>query len=322
MSPRPLAGGGIRAKLRVAAALASMLVPMMPAMAADRAVWIWEAESYALIEDPSAARQALELAHRKQISSLYLYADAFRGGNPIVDRPDQYRRFVRAAHRAGLRVFALLGSAYLHTESYVLPERQGDAATMFRRVLEYNAASASEERFDGVNLDVEPYILDEWDRDKLRLLAGFLDLSQALMSSKRASGQRIEVGPAIPFWFAGIRVQWHGVSASVTEHVLALFDYAALMDYRDHAEGDDGIISHAIDTMQIAERQGKKIVIGVEVGPGELEKVSFQHLSERDLERELALTERAFGQRKTFGGFAIHDYRRYREWLDRQGTGR
>lgn len=303
--------------LRVAAALL-WLAAVVPAMAADRAIWIWETESYRLMEDPAAARQALDLAHRKHITSFYLYADAFRDRSLIASRPDQYRGFVRQAHAAGLRVFALLGSAYLHTEAYVLPQRRGEALAMFQRVLSYNASSAPQERFDGVNLDIEPYLLEEWDRDKLRLLGQFLDLGQALMDVRRASGQSIEVGPAIPFWFAGIRMPWHGASASVAEHVLALYDYAAVMDYRNHAEGGDGIISHAVDTMKIAQRQGKKIVIGIEVGQGELEKVSFQHLGERDLEHELALTERAFADRDSFGGFAIHHYHAYREWLDRQ----
>jgi len=307
---------------RIVALLVSMLVSAMPAMATDRAIWTWEAESYALVQDPMAARQAMDLARQKHITSFYLYADAFRDRNLIVNRSEVYRQLIRRMHGAGLRVFALLGSADLHSEVYVLPEQRDQALTMFQRVLDYNASSAFEERFDGVNLDIEPYILDEWDRNKLGLLGQYLDLGQALMDLRRASGQSIQVGPAIPFWFARIQVQWHGVSASVTEHALALYDYAVLMDYRNHAEGTDGIINHAIDTMEIAGRLGKQIVIGVEVGSGEAEKVSFQHLTERDLERELALTERAFGNRDAFAGFAIHHYRAYREWLNRQGTAR
>jgi hypothetical protein len=307
---------------RIVVLLVSMLVSVMPAMATDRAIWTWEAESYALVEDPLAARQAVDLARKKHITSFYLYADAFRDRNLILNQPEVYRQFIRQMHGAGLRVFALLGSGYLHTESYVLPERRDEALRMFQRVLDYNASSAPEERFDGVNLDIEPHILGDWEGNKLRLLGQFLDLGQALMELRRASGQSIEVGPAIPFWFTGIQVKWHGVSASVTEHALALYDYAAVMDYRNHAEGADGIISHAVDTMEIAGRRGKKVVIGVEVGPGEVEKVSFQHLTERDLERELALTERAFGDRDVFAGFAIHHYRAYREWLNRQGTAR
>lgn len=289
-----------------------------PVAAADRAIWTWESESYALVQDPDAARQALELARRKHLTTFYLYADAYRDRNLIEADPATYHRFVRAMHAAGLRVYALLGSADLHTESYVLPERRQKALAMFRRVLDYNAQAAGDERFDGVNLDIEPYLLDAWDREKYPLLAGFLDLGRAMMDMKRASGQAIEVGPAIPFWFAGIRLEWNGTSASVTDHVLSLYDYAALMDYRNHADGGDGIISHAVDTLDIAARRGKKVVIGVEIGAGELEKVSFQHKSERDLERELALTEFAFSDRGVFAGFAIHHYRVYREWLARQ----
>ncbi len=99
-------------------------------------------------------------------------------------------------------------------------------------------------------------------------------------------------------------------------------DYAALMDYRDHAQGRDGIVRHAMAEMECADRHNKKLVIGVEVTPNEIRKVSFNHLAEADLERELALTENALSGYRTFSGFAIHHFRGYQEWLahDRSGN--
>jgi hypothetical protein len=89
------------------------------------------------------------------------------------------------------------------------------------------------------------------------------------------------------------------------------------MDYRNHAAGGDGIISHAADEMAYASRRGRAVVVGVEVTPNELQKVTFSHLSEPDLERELVLTEKAFDGEAAFAGFAIHHFRSYRVWLDR-----
>jgi hypothetical protein len=90
------------------------------------------------------------------------------------------------------------------------------------------------------------------------------------------------------------------------------------MDYRDHAAGDDGLISHAKDEIAYAGRHRRKVVIGVEVTPNELLKVSFNHLTESDMERELAFTVEAFQGEKAFAGFAIHHYRGYRVWLERE----
>jgi hypothetical protein len=271
-----------------------------------------------MVEDVAAADDAVAFLRSKQIKTVYLYADAFQGRILIESRPELYRQLVRRLHREGLHVYALLGSAYLNTEEYVLPERRQVALTMFQRVLSYNALVDPDERFDGVNLDIEPHILDQWSERKNQLLLQFLDLGQAFMRLKKESGQSLLVGPAIPFWLDGIELEWNGKNKPVSEHVIDIYDYVALMDYRNHAAGGDGLISHAEDEMAYAGRHSRKVVIGVEVTPNELLKVSFNHLTEPDLERELALTAIAFQGKKAFAGFAIHHYRGYRVWLERQ----
>ena len=49
--------------------------------------------------------------------------------------------------------------------------------------------------------------------------------------------------------------------------------------------------------------------------PNAIRKVSFHHLREGDMERELAETARAVSGSPGFGGFAIHHYAAYRRWL-------
>jgi hypothetical protein len=101
----------------------------------------------------------------------------------------------------------------------------------------------------------------------------------------------------------------------MNEHVQDLYDYVALMDYRDRAAGGDGIVAHAQDELDYGARVGKPVVVGVETAPNEIPKVSFHHLREADMERELAETARAVGRMPSFGGFAIHHYAAYRRWL-------
>jgi hypothetical protein len=311
----------VRWLVGLAAVVASALAAA-GAGAHERAVWTWEATSYDLVQNPAAADAAVGFARRQHLGIVYLYADAYGGRELLLTKPEAYRAFLRRLHHAGIRAYALLGSAFLHTEAYVLPEHRSEALTMVRRVLDFNAGGAPDERFDGINLDIEPHILDAWDQHKLELLAGFLDLSQAIMDLKHASGAALEVGPAIPFWWDGIELAWHGTTRSVAEHTLALYDYAALMDYRDHASGADGIISHARDEMQMAERLHKRIVIGVDITTSELQKLSFDHLTPADLERELELTEAAYAGSPAFAGFAIHHFAAYRDWLERQRPAR
>jgi hypothetical protein len=282
---------------------------------APRAIWTWEPESYAMLENSDAADKAITFLKAKSVQTVFLYADRYKGRNLIADEPARYRQLIRRMHGTGMRVYALLGSGYLNTERYVLPGYRAEALAMFQRVLDYNAQAAPDERFDGINLDIEPHILDEWDTQKMALLHTFIDLSAAFMELKARAKQNLQVGPAIPFWWDNIPIEWRGRKRVLSEHVQDIYDYVALMDYRDHAEGSDGIISHGIDELRYAHKTGKQVLVGIETTPNEIRKVSFNHLKEADMERELALTEKNFGLSPAFGGFVLHHYAGYRKWL-------
>lgn len=306
-------------KLRTAI-LAALLAAAPAAQAAPppRAVWVWEKESYAMLEDKRAASDAIAFLKARGISTLFLYADAYQGRNLITKKPRLYRRLLRRLRGEGMQAYALLGSAYLNTERYVLPERHADALAMLQRVLDYNKKAGARERFAGVNLDIEPHILDQWKDGRERLLLDFLDMGRELMDLKAASGQDLAVGPAIPFWLDGISLEWNGRLKPVSEHAMDTYDYVALMDYRDRAAGRDGLISHAGSELKYSGGLGRKVWIGVETTPNEIKKVSFNHLAESDMERELGLAAEAFSAEPAFAGFVIHHYRGYRNWLEGQ----
>jgi hypothetical protein len=290
---------------------------MAGAVANPRAIWTWEEESYDMLEKEAAAADGIAFLKSKNISTVYLYADEFKGRNLIVARPAAYRALIKRMRQEGITVYALLGSGYLKTERYVLPKFRREAVNMVQRVLDYNKAATPEERFEGINLDIEPHILDEWDSQKMELLGHFLDMSDAIMKAKKRSGLTLQVGPAIPFWLDGITLAWRGKKRLVSEHTQDLYDYVALMDYRDRAGGGDGIISHAADELKYAESIGRKVMIGIETSPNEIQKVSFDHLREPDMERELALSHQAMAGSKAYGGFVLHHFRAYRAWLAR-----
>lgn len=290
---------------------------------ASRAVWTWEGDSYAMLASQPVADEALAFLQSKHINIVYLYADAYEGRNWVTQQPQRYQAFIRNAHQRGMQVYALLGSWYLHTERYVLPGHRHKAKKMLQQILDYNAASGAAERFDGVNYDIEPHLLDEWsDATRQRLLRGFLEMTEAMMKAKHASGQQLQIGPAMPFWWDGIELEWHGVRKPVSEHVFDLVDYVALMDYRNRAEGSDSILSHAQSEMDYARRSGKRLVIGLEFNPGEPEKLSFYGMSEAAFEDEANKVEAAYAKQPAFAGFVFHHYEGYRRFVGKPIPGK
>ena len=308
-------------RLILAAALALSMGCTAPSHAAERAVWAWEATSQAMVEDPLYANDAITFLRARGIGTVYLYTDAYLGRSLLLERPDLYRALIARMHAAGIRVQALMGSGHLSSNDYVRPERRKIALAMFQAILDYNRAADGMQRFDGVNLDIEPHLLDDWESNRESLLRQFLDLGRSLMDLKQKSGQKnLQVGPSIPFWYDEIPLTWKGATKPASEHLIDLYDYTALMDYRDTAPGPDGIIEHARSELDYAARRGKRVVIGVEIAPNEIPKVTFDDNTEVQLELALAQTEEAYLEHPGFGGFALHHLDAYVRWLERQGA--
>lgn len=281
----------------------------------SRAIWMWEATSFAMLAHSDVARNNIAFLKAKGVNTIYLYADEYQGVSKILTQPQQYASLIKHLHQQDFKVYALLGSWYLKTHRYVLPQERGKALQMFQRVLDYNTRVAPSEQFDGINIDIEPHMLDEWDSQKIWLLEQWIELSHEFMRLKRQSNLSLKVGPAIPFWLDNIPTKWNDHLKPTSQHLQDIYDYVALMDYRDRAEGVDGIISHAENEMTYAANIGKEVVIGIETGPNEIKKVSFNHLTEIDMNRELTLVYKAFASQRAFAGFVIHHFDTYKHWV-------
>jgi hypothetical protein len=281
----------------------------------ERAVWVWEADSFRLLDEEAGWGDFTSFLDRHGISTVYLYADSYQGRNILEDEPDRYRRFLRHLHERGLEVYALLGSKYLRTQEYVRPEKRAEAEAMLRRVLVYNREAEGREAFDGINIDVEPHLLDEWSSNRPELGRQFLDLSRRFVEMKEESAFQGPVGPAIPFWYDGIEVVEGGDAGSLSEGIQELYDYVAIMAYRDQAAGHDGIVRHVTNEVEHAEAHGKTVVVGVETKEGDLDKVTFHEETLEEMEEELTSVAERLADYDAFGGFAIHHYGSYRDWV-------
>lgn len=282
-----------------------------PAHAA-RAVWIWEADSFQLLTDTAFRTATIAFLNERGISTVYLYADSYAGHCPLVEQPQQYRDLIAGLRGCSITTQALLGSWHLQTARYILPEMRPAATAMLQRVLDYNAAAGDSERFAGVSFDIEPHQLDDWDEQRTLRLRQFCDLIRHFVRMRDDSDGRLLLGAAIPFWWDGILLRWQGWTTYAARHLQYELDYVALMDYRDHAAGSDGIIRHAESELAFADRISRQVVIGIETAATEPAKVTFYEEGTTVLERELALTEQAVRLHPSFAGFALHHLATYR----------
>lgn len=283
-----------------------------------RAIWIWEDDSYRMLDNDNTLRETESFLDKHHISILYLYADKFKDRNILVHEPEKYRKLIASAHAKGFKVFALLGSWYLNTPEYILPAKRSAAIQMFANVLAYNKnTSNAASRFDGINIDIEPYLLDDWSTTRSLRGQQFLDLSTTYMQMKAEAGLTLPVGPAMPFWYSGIDdVEWNNQHRKYNEYIQDIYDYAAIMDYRNAAEGSDSIISLVQEELDYADKIGKKVMIGVETLKTTPAKVTFYGKGNSYFEKQLDLAQKSLLRHPSFAGFVIHNLNSYHRLVE------
>lgn len=305
-----------------------------------------------MLSDSQLSTASLDFLQQKDINTIYLYADrdSWHMDNLLVDTPDVYKSFISDAHSRGMKVYALFGDDGRDTEGWVLSNRHDEALTAFNTMLTYNKNAQPNERFDGANLDIEPHLLSTWATDTVSISAQWLDLSHKFMLAKQqylndigqSDPSQFVVGPASPFWLETVPdISWDNPADAVTgpvskplyEHLIDVYDYLTILDYRDFAltrgdrDGDDlgagrddGIVRLVIEELEYAETVGKPIVLGVETIPlpSDIPHVSFFEDGPDVLEDEIALALNEFQLLglTAFSGFALHDFIWYQRLIN------
>jgi hypothetical protein len=174
------------------------------------------------------------------------------------------RSSLAEAHRAGIAIEVLDGfPEYALRENHAIPLATVDAVTTFNR------GAPAAERIDGVHFDNEIHLLLGWHSPRLRpgLMAEFLEMHVEAQRRVREAGG-MSFGVDIPFWWAtgsNVSVEWGGARKPIAFHLVERLDTVGIMDYRDRAEGADGIIAHGILTLMHADAvKGARVFIGVE----------------------------------------------------------
>lgn len=297
----------------------------------DRSMWIWENASYNLIYN-EGSRDVLDAFakdtttfNQDAITTLYLGVDRYNGMDMLEDERDRVRNLVSWAHSKGYKVHALIagGTKPPHFGAF---ERYHDIALKeVENIINYNLSSSSEEQFDGVNIDIEPYIASQFKTEKPSLQIKYLDLLEKIMNLKRVSDSSLLMGAAIPNWYDSSpyaeNITWAsnmegGESKTkwLSQHIQDTLDYISIMDYRDFAEGSNGIIERAKDEIEYATSINKpnSVVIGVETKDiadgGDPELISFREEGRTYMEQELDKVYASMSSSPSFGGIALHHY--------------
>ena len=302
----------------------------------DRAMWIWEPESYKLLLN-TGSRAVLEsfigdtTFDNAPVTTLYLAVGSYAGHRALEEQVEQLKSFMRWAHARDLQVHALIAGGTSPAYMGAYERYHHHAVQEMEQIVNYNLAVAPNERFDGINVDIEPYISPDFKDSSKFLQIEYLDGLQKMIDRRDAAGINLPFGPAIPKWYdtsdQGANITWNGETKWLSEHIQDISDYISIMDYRDTADGTAGIIAGAVGEIAYAELIGKpgSVVVGVETldiaNSGDPEAITFWEEGRLHMETELDKVYTAFDPSPAFGGIAVHHYDSYRMLPSYWGAG-
>ena len=249
-----------------------------------RAMWVWSTAD--LMKDSEACDELLAFCKQENINQLWIQvlyhfeprvdlSQVLTSGLPenvrcVLVQTEPMRKFLAQAHDCDISVHALDGYPEFAQKAYhPLPLAIVDA------IIDFNEQSEPTQRFDGIHFDNEPYLITG-SRDRQRnqeILREFLELNaECQRRVKEAAG--MVYGIDIPFFWHEIdahtghsigQVEFRGAAKSASFHCIDMLDNVGIMNYRDTADGADGMIVHGQELLAYGDRVNRAVVyMGIE----------------------------------------------------------
>ncbi|MFL1674019.1 SGNH/GDSL hydrolase family protein [Paenibacillus dendritiformis] len=257
--------------------------------------YIWRAEL--AIHQPD---EIIAFARDKGINLLYVRLD--------LEQPyEVYRSLVKKAHEAGIEMHAMGGHP-----GWALQDNAPRIRRLIDYVKKYNRAAEADERFHGIHLDVEPYVLPDWSSRKDEVLRQWTaNMKMFVEETKRNSNLETSIDLAV--WLDRTLLP-DEPELSVSEWMIRTMDHVSLMAFRNTADGSNGIAAVVSDEMRMADRQGKPLIVTVEMKQSpEGGHISFFDKGSVEMEKQLSLLPELLGEFNAYIGNAVHAYDYWKE---------
>lgn len=223
------------------------------------------------------------------------------------EEPTALRDFIIQAGQHNFDIEFVVGEPeWARDENHFLPH------SFLQDTIAFSKNLLPEQKPIGVQFDIRPYLLGEnWP------MGEYLKLLDEL--SQSSQGTDILVTAAIPFWYdiEELQFDYKGQSLLLSDHIAEIVDRVFILNFRDFADGADGLVENVATEMAYSAALGKPVIIGVETDCDQLDppKVTFCEEGEVILDRELEKLEEVYGDSPSWGGISIHNYTAYRELI-------
>lgn len=293
----------------------------------QKAMWLWSTAD--LLQSQDRWTELFDFCQQQSIGQLWIqlpykiHSSAESASSSTFDSvsstytcaiqmQQQLRGFVRLAHGRHLKIHALDGAP-----EYCLREQHGIPLTVVDAIISFNRQGNADECFDGIHFDNEPYLLVAWNTPERReeILREFLELNVECQRRVREKST-MQYGIDLPFWWQTRyettgkchgSVSFRGVRKAASYHCIDMLDNVGVMNYRDSADGADGMLAHSRELLEYADRaRGAVIYMGVETFSCDNPRVWFCLGLPRHEFTNAVLRNPAISNRSRIDGHRIH----------------
>lgn len=264
-------------------------------------------------ETPEAANDLVAAAEELCLDTVYVDVT----GLALPDQSDtveaSLRQLLEISDDSSVRIGALAGDPWWATEEGLV-----DASVVLERLDEISNTAAVP--IDSFHLDVEPWGLEQWSEQKAVLVDSFLDFVHEIVAVRDdVHDPSLQMSFLIPYWFDGANgeapsVSWNGVEGYPFQHLheaeLNEVNWI-VMAYRDHAEGDNGVLALLAEELELSDAVG----LALETAPVEPMSITFADESLTVFANELTVIDVAGPE---LGEIVINDLEHLRELADRE----
>jgi len=266
--------------------------------------WEFNPSAGGLVSDSVKRQELLDFCRIKGITHIFLNSQGAVYGT-AAEKLD-FTSFISAAHGLGMDVYALQGRKW-----WSIPEGGNVEGQLWtsQEGWQYVTAVMNYGQFDAIIDDTEPYTAnsDDWNNNLNQRAQWYVDWVQGC---KDVIAARVPFVSVVPFWFDTKMVALNGdvTPKPLNEYVSDIADSSCIMDYRDSAEGGDGMIQHAENEITYA-----PCWAAVETQNVNFDKLTFYEEGEAYMEGELQKFKNYYNANPNYLGMSIHYYIPYKE---------
>lgn len=276
-------------------------------------IWVWD---HVNSMTPTYMDEVISSSKKSGFSAIYITIDDYIpiGESGNVTEKENYMKelsiFITAANSSGIQVDAVGGA-----KDWAQNENRWKGYMLIDFLTEYNAKYPNA-KVRNLQYDVEPYLLSNYATNKEQVLKEYVEFIDESVTRLQSSSFGFSI--VIPHFYDSEQLwtpsfKYEESEAYTFTHLLTILrrkqnTQIIIMSYRNFFEGDNGVKQISEAEISEASQIGyeTKIIIAQETGNVSPNYVTYHDQKRSDLFSTLSQIQKHFGNKKNYGGVAVH----------------